>query len=98
MRASDGRDCSDGGKGSKASDGGTGSSKGRSRSSSGDGCNACASSSISSSVLANGGTDDELKLAREAAREQTVQRAAAHPQGRGGGSPDRRGRAGGWVD
>jgi hypothetical protein len=35
-------------------------------------------SSISSSVSADGGTDDELKLAREAAREQ-AQWAAAHP-------------------
>jgi hypothetical protein len=44
-------------------------------------------SSISSSVSADGGTDDELKLAREAAREQAAQWAAVHPQGRGGGSP-----------
>jgi hypothetical protein len=43
-------------------------------------------SSISSSVSADGGTDDELKLVREAA-----QWAAA----RGDGSPNRRGRAGG---
>jgi hypothetical protein len=55
-------------------------------------------SSASSSVSANGGTNDELKLAREAAREQGVQWAAAHPQGRGGGSPGVRGRVGGWVD
>jgi hypothetical protein len=54
-------------------------------------------SSISSSVSANGGTDDELKLAREAAREQAAQWAAAHPQGRHGGSPDRHGRAGGTL-
>jgi hypothetical protein len=32
---------------------------------------------------------------REAAREQATQWAAAHPQGRRGGSPDRRGCAGG---
>jgi hypothetical protein len=51
-------------------------------------------SSISSSVAANGGTNDELKLAREAAREQVAQWAAVHPQGHGGGSPDRRGHAG----
>jgi hypothetical protein len=51
-------------------------------------------SSISSSVAANGGTNDELKLAREAALEQVTQWAAVHPQGRGGGSPDRCGRAG----
>jgi hypothetical protein len=40
-------------------------------------------SSISSSVSADSGTDNELKLAREAAREQAVQWAAAHPHGRG---------------
>jgi hypothetical protein len=38
-------------------------------------------SSIGSSVSANGVTDDELKLAREAAREQAAQWAAAHPRG-----------------
>jgi hypothetical protein len=43
-RASGGRDCSDGGKGSKDGDGGTGSSKGRSRSSSGGGCSTCGDS------------------------------------------------------
>jgi hypothetical protein len=51
-------------------------------------------SSISSSVSAVDGTDDELKLAREAAREQAAQWAAVHPQGRGGDSPDGRGHAG----
>jgi hypothetical protein len=35
--------------------------------------------STSSSVSADGGTDDELKRAREAAREQAAQWAAAHP-------------------
>jgi hypothetical protein len=49
-------------------------------------------SSVSSSISANSGTDDELKLAREAAREQAAQWVAAHPQGRGGSSPDGRGR------
>jgi hypothetical protein len=43
-------------------------------------------SSISSSVSADAGTDDELKLAREPAREHTAQWAVAHPQGRSGGS------------
>jgi hypothetical protein len=38
---------------------------------------------------------DELKLAREAAREQATQWAAAHPQGRRGGSPDGHGCTGG---
>jgi hypothetical protein len=52
-------------------------------------------SSTSSSVSADGGTDDELKRAREVAREQAAQWADAHPQGRGGGSPDGRERAGG---
>jgi hypothetical protein len=52
-------------------------------------------SSIGSSVSANGGIDDELKLVREAAREQAVQWATAHPQGHRGSSPDRRGRADG---
>jgi hypothetical protein len=73
-------------------------------------------SSINSSVSADGSTDDELKLAREAAREQAAQWEAAHPSsavaatqtgadalaalraGARGGSPDRRVRAGGWVD
>jgi hypothetical protein len=36
-------------------------------------------SSINSSVSADGSTDDELKLAREAAREQAAQWEAAHP-------------------
>jgi hypothetical protein len=36
-------------------------------------------SSTSSSVSADGGTDDELKLARETAREQAVQWAAVPP-------------------
>jgi hypothetical protein len=44
MRASGGRDCSDGGKGGKAGDGGTGSSKGISRSGGGGGCSACGGS------------------------------------------------------
>jgi hypothetical protein len=39
-------------------------------------------SNISSSVSADNGTDDELKLAREAAREQATQWAAVHPQER----------------
>jgi hypothetical protein len=78
--------------------------------------------STGSSISADDDRDNELKLAREAAREQAVQWVAMHPQGRdspdwcgrvggapvggargghapdGGGSPDRRGRAGGWVD
>jgi hypothetical protein len=85
LRASGGRDCSDGG---KAGDGGIGSSKGRSRSSSGGGC-------TDSSVSADDDRDNDLKLAREAAREQAAQWAAVHPQGRRGGNPDWRGRAGG---
>jgi hypothetical protein len=52
-------------------------------------------SSISSSVSADSGTDDKLKLVREAVREQAAQWAAAHPHGRGGGNPDGCGRAGG---
>jgi hypothetical protein len=81
-------------------------------------------SSTGSSVSADDDRDNEVKLAREAAWGQVAQWAAAHPQGRrggssdgrgcassapgggthggrvpdGGGSPDRRGRAGGWVD
>jgi hypothetical protein len=47
-------------------------------------------SSIGSSVSASGGIDDELKLAREAAREQEAQWAAVHSQGRRGSSPDER--------
>jgi hypothetical protein len=81
-------------------------------------------SSTDNSVSADDDRDNEFKLAREAAWEQAVQWAAAHPQGcrggspdergcaggapgrgarggrvpDGGGSPDRRGRADGWVD
>jgi hypothetical protein len=55
-------------------------------------------SSIGGSVSADDDRDNELKLAREAAREQAAQWAAAHPQGHRGGSLDGRGRAGGWVD
>jgi hypothetical protein len=51
-------------------------------------------SSTSSSVSADDDRDNELKLAREAAREQVAQWAAADRQGRRGGSPDERGRAG----
>jgi hypothetical protein len=47
--------------------------------------------STSSSVSADDDRDNELKLTREAAREQAAQWAVAHPQGRGGGSPDGRG-------
>jgi hypothetical protein len=36
-------------------------------------------SSIGNSISANGDTDDELKLAREVAREQAAQWAAAPP-------------------
>jgi hypothetical protein len=53
------------------------------------------SSSISHSVSADGGTDDELKLVRETAREQVAQWVAAHPKGHGGGGPHGRGRIGG---
>jgi hypothetical protein len=52
-------------------------------------------SSTSSFVSADDDRDNELKLAREAAREQAAQWAATHPQGRRGGSPDEHGRAGG---
>jgi hypothetical protein len=81
-------------------------------------------SSTDSSISADDDRDNELKLAREAAWEQAPQWAATHPQGRrggspdgreragdapgrgarggrvpdGGGNPDRRGCAGGWVD
>jgi hypothetical protein len=55
---------------------------------------ALCASSTGSSVSTDDDRDNELKLAREAAREQTAQWAAAHPQGRRGGSPDGRGRAG----
>jgi hypothetical protein len=52
-------------------------------------------SSTGSSVSADDDRDNEFKLAREAAREQAAQWAAVHPQGCRGGSPDKRGRAGG---
>jgi pyruvate/2-oxoglutarate dehydrogenase complex dihydrolipoamide acyltransferase (E2) component len=71
---------------------------------------ALCTSSTGSSVSADDDKDNELKLAREAAREQAMQWAAAHPQGHRGSSPDQRGRvdgapgggafggcAGGWV-
>jgi hypothetical protein len=52
-------------------------------------------SSTDSSVSADDDRDNELKLAREAVREQAAQWAAMHPEGRRGGSPDGRGCAGG---
>jgi hypothetical protein len=52
-------------------------------------------SSISSSASADGSTDVELKLAREAAGERAAQWAAIHPHGRGGGSTNRHGCIGG---
>jgi hypothetical protein len=52
-------------------------------------------SSTGSSVSADDDRDNELKLTREAAREQAAQWAAVHPQGRRGGSPDERERVGG---
>jgi hypothetical protein len=52
-------------------------------------------SSTGSSVFADDDRDNELKLTREAAREQAAQWAVVHPQGRRGGSPDERGRTGG---
>jgi hypothetical protein len=52
-------------------------------------------SSTDSFVSADDNRDNEFKLAREAAREQAAQWVATHPQGRRGGSPDERGRAGG---
>jgi hypothetical protein len=52
-------------------------------------------SSTGSSVSVDDDRDNEFKLAREAAPEQAAQWAAAHPQGRRGGSPDERGRVGG---
>jgi hypothetical protein len=44
-------------------------------------------SSTSSSVSTDDGTNDELKRAREPAREQAAQWVAVHPQVRGGGIP-----------
>jgi hypothetical protein len=66
-------------------------------------------SSTGSSVSTDDDRHNELNLAREASQEQAAQWAAVHPQGRRGGSPDGRGRAGdgspdrrectdGWVD
>jgi hypothetical protein len=55
-------------------------------------------SSTGSSVSADDDKDNELKLVREATREQAAQWVAAHPQERRGGRPDERGRAGDWVD
>jgi hypothetical protein len=55
-------------------------------------------SSTDSSVSADDDRDNELKLARETAREQVTHWAVAHLQEHRGGSPDRHGRVGGWVD
>jgi hypothetical protein len=52
-------------------------------------------SSTGSSVSTDDDIDNELKLVREAAWEQAVQWAAAHPHGHRGGSPNGRGHAGG---
>jgi hypothetical protein len=52
-------------------------------------------SSTGSSVSADDDRDNELKLTREAAWEQAAHWAAAHPQGRRGGSPDGHGCVGG---
>jgi hypothetical protein len=52
-------------------------------------------SSTGSFVSVDDDRDNELKLAREAAREQAAQWAATHPQGCRGGSPNEHGRAGG---
>jgi hypothetical protein len=54
-------------------------------------------SSTGSSVSTDDDRDNELKLAREPAREQATKWAAVHPQGRCGGSPDGQGRAGGSL-
>jgi hypothetical protein len=52
-------------------------------------------SSTDISIFADDDRDNELKLAREAAREKTTQWAATHPQGHRDGSPDGRGCADG---
>jgi hypothetical protein len=53
-------------------------------------------SRVGSSASVDDNTDEELRLAREAARDQAAQWAAAHPHGGArGGSPDRRRRADG---
>jgi hypothetical protein len=58
---------------------------------------ALCANSIGSSVSADDDRDNELKLAREAAREQVAQWATTHPQGHRGSSPDECGRAGGAL-
>jgi hypothetical protein len=79
--ASDGgRDCSHGSKGGKAGDGGTGSSKAEVEAAAAAvELEALCASNTGSSVSADDDRDNELKLAREAAREQAVQWAATHP-------------------
>jgi pyruvate/2-oxoglutarate dehydrogenase complex dihydrolipoamide acyltransferase (E2) component len=54
---------------------------------------ALCASSTGNSVFADDDRDSELKLAREAAREQATQWAVVHSQGRRGSSPDGCGRA-----
>jgi hypothetical protein len=58
---------------------------------------ALCASSTGSSISANDDRDNELKLAREAAREQAAQWTVAHPQGHRVGSPEGRRRAGGAL-
>jgi hypothetical protein len=59
---------------------------------------ALCASSTGSYVSADDDRNNEFKLAREAAQEQTAQWAVVHPQGHRGGSPDKHGRAGSWID
>jgi hypothetical protein len=91
-RASSSGGCSDSGEGSTTSGCGTGSSESGSRSSGGGGCCPCGGNSVSG----DDSTNNELRLAREAAQEQAAQWAAAHPHGGArGGNLDRRRRADG---
>jgi hypothetical protein len=113
-RASGDRDYSDSGKGGKASDGGTGSSNGRSRSSSDGGCSACDGSTGSSVSTDDDRDNEfklTREAAREQAAQWAAAhlqwRHGGGAPGRDahggnvpddGGSPDRHGRIGGWVD
>jgi hypothetical protein len=81
---------SDSGEGSKAGYDGTSSNEGGSRSSGGDGCCMCGGTSVSSSASVDDSTNDELRLAREATREEATQWATAHPHVHGGDSLVRR--------
>jgi hypothetical protein len=104
MRASSNSGCSDSGEGCTAGDSGTAAARAKVEATeAADAARAAAAklevlrgSRAGSSASVDDNTDEELRLAREAAREQATQWAATHPHGGArGGSPDRRRRVDG---